>query len=120
VRKIVIHKPGGYERLTIEEHPDLPPGPGEVLIEVAAIGVNYADCVTRMGLYASAKHYIGYPITPGFEVAGKVLSTGSAFSLTTDNHSVLGFNLSFLFGKSALMEQGLQQLVQWLKARCNE
>ena len=31
-----------------------------------------------MGLYASAKHYIGYPITPGFEVAGKVLSTGSA------------------------------------------
>lgn len=78
MRKIVIHKPGGYERLSIEEHPDLPPGPGEVLIEVAAIGVNYADCVTRMGLYASAKHYIGYPITPGFEVAGKVLSTGSA------------------------------------------
>ncbi len=76
MRKVVIHKPGSYERLTIEEHPDLAPGPGEVLIDVAAIGVNYADCVTRMGLYASAKHYVGYPITPGFEVAGSVRACG--------------------------------------------
>ena len=78
MRKIVIHKPGGYDRLVIEEHPDLIPGPDEVLIDVAAIGVNYADCVTRMGLYASAKHYVGYPITPGFEVAGTVRGTGPA------------------------------------------
>ena len=63
MKKIVIHKPGGYRQLVIEEHPDPAPGPGEVLIEVAAIGVNYADCVTRMGLYASARHYIGYPVT---------------------------------------------------------
>lgn len=76
MKKIVIHKPGRYDRLVIEEHPDLRPGPGEVLIDVVAIGVNYADCVTRMGLYASAKHYIGYPITPGFEVSGAVSATG--------------------------------------------
>ncbi|MDH3560472.1 MAG: medium chain dehydrogenase/reductase family protein [Gammaproteobacteria bacterium] len=76
MRKVVIHKPGGYDRLAIEEHPDLAPGPDEVLIDVAAIGVNYADCVTRMGLYASAKHYVGYPITPGFEVAGTVSACG--------------------------------------------
>jgi NADPH:quinone reductase-like Zn-dependent oxidoreductase len=30
-----------------------------------------------MGLYASAKHYVGYPVTPGFEVAGSVLATGN-------------------------------------------
>jgi NADPH:quinone reductase-like Zn-dependent oxidoreductase len=76
MKKIVIHKPGGYGQLVIEQSPDLEPGPGEVLIDVSAIGINYADCVTRMGLYASAKHYIGYPITPGFEVAGIVRSTG--------------------------------------------
>jgi NADPH:quinone reductase-like Zn-dependent oxidoreductase len=76
VEKIVIHTPGSYDRLVIEEHPDPAPGPDEVLIEVEAIGVNYADCVTRMGLYASAKHYVGYPITPGFEIAGTVLATG--------------------------------------------
>jgi NADPH:quinone reductase-like Zn-dependent oxidoreductase len=76
MRRIVIHKPGGYGQLVIEECPDLEPGPGEVLIDVAAIGVNYADCVTRMGLYASAKHYIGYPVTPGFEVSGTIRSVG--------------------------------------------
>jgi NADPH:quinone reductase-like Zn-dependent oxidoreductase len=80
MRKVVIHKPGGYDRLTIEEHPDLAPGPGEVLIDVAAIGVNYADCVTRMGLYASAKHYVGYPITPGFEVAGSISACGAGIT----------------------------------------
>ena len=41
-----------------------------------AIGVNYADCVVRMGLYASAKTYVGWPITPGFEVAGEVDAVG--------------------------------------------
>jgi NADPH:quinone reductase-like Zn-dependent oxidoreductase len=76
VRKVVIHRPGSYDRLVIEQHPDPVPGAAEVLIAVEAIGVNYADCVTRMGLYASARHYVGYPITPGFEVAGTVLSTG--------------------------------------------
>ena len=76
MKKIVIHKPGSYDRLVIEEHPDPTPGPDEILIAVEAIGVNYADCITRMGLYASAKHYVGYPITPGFEVAGTVLATG--------------------------------------------
>ncbi len=77
MKKIVIHKPGGYQQLAIEQHPDLHPGPGEIVVSVAAIGVNFADCVTRMGLYASAKHYVGYPITPGFEVSGTVLECGS-------------------------------------------
>jgi NADPH:quinone reductase-like Zn-dependent oxidoreductase len=77
MRKVVIHKPGGHDRLILEEHPDPVAGPDEVLIDVAVIGVNYADCVTRMGLYASAKHYVGYPITPGFEVAGRVRACGS-------------------------------------------
>jgi NADPH:quinone reductase-like Zn-dependent oxidoreductase len=78
MKKIVIHKPGGYEQLRIEEHADLHPGPDEILIDVTAIGVNFADCVTRMGLYASARHYVGYPVTPGFEVTGTIRSCGTA------------------------------------------
>ena len=78
MKKIVIHKPGGYDRLVIERHPDPSPGPNEVIVTVAAIGINFADCVTRMGLYSSAKHYVGYPITPGFEVSGTVLECGAA------------------------------------------
>jgi NADPH:quinone reductase-like Zn-dependent oxidoreductase len=76
MRRIVIDSPGGYQRLRIEEAPDPVPGPGEVLVDVHAIGINYADCVVRMGLYASAKELVGYPITPGFEVSGTVGQLG--------------------------------------------
>ncbi len=92
MQKIVIHKPGGYEQLCIEKHPDLTPCPGEVLIEVEAIGINYADCVTRMGLYASARQYVGYPITPGFEVAGRVAACGAGVDDLDNGTPVIGIS----------------------------
>lgn len=76
LRRVVVRGPGGYERLEIEGHPKSEPGPGEVRISVKAAGVNYADCVVRMGLYSSASEYVGWPITPGFEVAGTVSAVG--------------------------------------------
>lgn len=76
MHKIVIHRRGGYDRLLLERH-DVPPlSPQDVHVRVHAAGVNYADCVVRMGLYSSAKEYVGWPITPGFEVAGVVARTG--------------------------------------------
>ncbi|MDP6838175.1 MAG: zinc-binding dehydrogenase [Planctomycetota bacterium] len=77
MESIVIHRPGGHGRLTVEQAPDPTPGPGEVLVATRAIGVNYADCIVRMGLYASAKEYVGWPITPGFEFSGEVLAVGA-------------------------------------------
>ncbi|MCU0672690.1 MAG: medium chain dehydrogenase/reductase family protein [Myxococcota bacterium] len=38
--------------------------------------MNYADVIVRMGLYASAKELVGWPITPGFEVSGVVRELG--------------------------------------------
>jgi NADPH:quinone reductase-like Zn-dependent oxidoreductase len=76
VRKIVIHSAGGHDRLRLEHAPLPAVGRGQVRIDVRAIGVNYADVVVRMGLYASAKEYVGWPITPGFEVAGVVGALG--------------------------------------------
>jgi synaptic vesicle membrane protein VAT-1 len=80
VRKVVVPKAGGYDRLVIEESPTPAPEAGEVLVEVEAIGVNYADCVVRMGLYESAKTYVGWPITPGFEACGRVAALGHGVS----------------------------------------
>jgi NADPH:quinone reductase-like Zn-dependent oxidoreductase len=76
-RKVVIHRAGSYDRLTIEPITPPSPGPREVVLDVHASGVNYADVIVRMGLYASAKEYVGWPITPGFEVAGVVRSVGT-------------------------------------------
>lgn len=76
-RKIVVHKAGGYDRLQLETCPVPAPGPGQVRIDVRAIGVNFADTAVRMGLYASAKEYVGWPITPGFEVAGVISAVGA-------------------------------------------
>jgi NADPH:quinone reductase-like Zn-dependent oxidoreductase len=76
MQKVVIHRPGGYAALRIETHPAEAPGAGELCIRTRAIGVNYADCIVRMGLYESARKLVGYPITPGFEVAGEVSAVG--------------------------------------------
>ncbi len=74
--KVVIKKAGAYDRLELQRAPALSAGPGEVVIDVRAIGVNYADCMVRMGLYQSAKEFVGWPITPGFEVAGTIGAVG--------------------------------------------
>ena len=76
MKKIVIHRPGGYAALVLEEHSDPTPADDQLLIEVEACGVNYADGIIRMGLYASARELHGYPITPGFEVAGRISAIG--------------------------------------------
>jgi NADPH:quinone reductase-like Zn-dependent oxidoreductase len=76
MRRIVIDRPGGYDVLRVVESPTPEPGPGQVRIAVAAAGVNYADGIIRMGLYESAKRLHGYPITPGFELAGRIEAIG--------------------------------------------
>lgn len=80
MKKIVIHRPGSYDKLTLEESKTSSPGENELLISVRFVGVNYADCMVRMGLYESAKKYVGWPITPGFEVSGVVEKIGSCVS----------------------------------------
>ncbi|HVJ94815.1 MAG TPA: medium chain dehydrogenase/reductase family protein, partial [Labilithrix sp.] len=81
MRRVRIHKAGGYDRLELETAPDPTCGEHDVRVAVSAIGVNYADCVVRMGLYESAKKFVGWPITPGFEVAGRIDQVGR--SVTT-------------------------------------
>jgi len=80
MKKIVIHKAGHYDQLKLETASDPTPGPGEILIDVKAMGVNFADCLVRMGVYQSAKEFVGWPITPGFEVAGIVKELGEGVS----------------------------------------
>lgn len=96
---ISIGRPGGIEQLRViwlkpgimtcgynVPHQDTPftaPSlreflpPDCVVLRNLAFSVNYADCCIRWGLYESAKQFVGYPIVPGFDVAGIVENAGS-------------------------------------------
>ncbi len=93
MKRIRIQQPGGYEALRVEEGPDPQPGPGQVRIAVEACGVNYADGIIRMGLYASARELHGYPITPGFEVAGRIDAVGDGVMAWSVGDAVIGLTL---------------------------
>jgi len=70
-----VEKPGGPEALLIRERPTPRPGPGEVLIQVAAAGLNRADILQRRGFYPSPA---GSPEWPGMEVAGTIVAVAVA------------------------------------------
>ncbi len=72
---IAIREPGGPEVLVPETRPVPRPGAGEVLIRVAAAGVNRPDVLQRMGFYPPPP---GASDLPGLEVAGTVVAVGPA------------------------------------------
>lgn len=90
MRRVTIRKPGGLERLELETVPEPMPGPGEVRVATRAVGVNFADCVVRMGLYPSAREYVGWPITPGFEYSGVVAAIGDGVTRFAVGDRVFG------------------------------
>lgn len=70
---VVIDAPGESDVLRWREVPDPEPGPGEVLIEVAAAGVNRADLLQRRGFYSPPPGASPYP---GLECSGVVIARG--------------------------------------------
>ncbi|MFJ4576767.1 quinone oxidoreductase family protein [Streptomyces sp. NPDC088846] len=68
---ITVDRAGGPEVLRFGERPDPAPGPGELLVEVAACGVNFIDVYQREGRYE-----VGTPFVPGREGAGTVTGIG--------------------------------------------
>jgi putative PIG3 family NAD(P)H quinone oxidoreductase len=71
---VVITEPGGPEVLRWTEVPDPRPGPGEVLIDVAAAAVNRADMMQRQGHYPPPE---GAPPYPGLECSGIIAAVGA-------------------------------------------
>jgi len=70
---IGIKAPGGPEMLVPEERPVPKPGDGEILVKVAAAGVNRPDVMQRQGNYPPPA---GAPDIPGLEIAGEVAALG--------------------------------------------
>lgn len=77
MRAITITEPGGPEVLKVADVPDPVPNSGEVVIDVAAAGLNRADLLQRQGLYPPPP---GAPPYPGMECSGRVSALGSDVS----------------------------------------
>jgi NADPH:quinone reductase len=75
MKAICFREHGGPEVLSYEELPDPQAGPGQVLIKMEAIGLNYIDTYHREGLYP-----VDLPCTPGVEGAGEVAALGEGVS----------------------------------------
>ncbi len=73
MRAVVVDQPGGPEVLTVAEVPDPVPGPGEVLLDVAATAVNRADLLQRQGFYPPPP---GASDVIGLECSGRVVALG--------------------------------------------
>jgi NADPH:quinone reductase-like Zn-dependent oxidoreductase len=73
VKAWVAPRYGPPEVLELQELPDPQPGRGEAVVQVRAIGLNFADCAARMGVYPRVPRP---PFVPGMEVAGDVVAVG--------------------------------------------
>ncbi len=71
MKAIRVHKTGGPEAMTYQDSPEPAPGPGEAVVKIDAVGVNYIDVYYRSGQYPATP-----PFTVGQEAAGTVESVG--------------------------------------------
>jgi len=75
MKTILVKEPGGPEKMELAEIPKPQPGPGQALVRLGAIGVNFIDVYFRMGRYKA-----DLPITLGNEGAGTVEAVGASVS----------------------------------------
>lgn len=78
MRAVEITRPGGPEVLALVERPTPEPKPNEILVKVAAAGVNRPDVLQRKGLYPVPPDASDLP---GLEIAGEVLACGAAVTM---------------------------------------
>ena len=76
MKTVRIYQTGGPEVLNYEDAPEPSPGPGQALVEIKSIGVNYTDVSSRKGTNPPD----AFPWTPGREAAGVVTAVGEGVS----------------------------------------
>src|SRR5690242_12647522 len=94
MRAIQISRYGGPDVLTTVDLPDPQPGPGQLLVDVTAAGINYADTHLTDGSYLSSP---ALPFVPGAEVVGR----------TADGRRLAGLSGSGGYAEKALLPAAL-------------
>lgn len=97
MKAIVAIRPGGTEVMEMVDLPEPVAGPGQVVVEVAAAGVNFSDIGVRRGIIG---HDIQFPHTLGVEGAGRVIEIGGG---TCD--FVIGQRVAWAYGPGSYAER---------------
>ncbi|PBI91938.1 Mycocerosic acid synthase [Rhodococcus erythropolis] len=86
MRAALVKEFGPPAGLVVEEVPDLVPGPGEVVIEVGAVSINFPDILVVEGSYQNLPPR---PFSPGKEAAGRILAVGEGVTRLSVGDRVL-------------------------------
>jgi NADPH2:quinone reductase len=101
---IRIHEFGGPDVMKWESAPDPEPGPGQVVVRIAAAGVNPVETYVRSGAYAMKPPL---PYTPGADGAGTVVAVGNGVtSVSLGDRVYLAGAISGTYAELALAEAG--------------
>src|SRR5579863_9236931 len=87
MKAVVVHQYGGPEVLKFEDYPDPSPGPGQVLVRVAATSVNPIDYKRRAGLTKDF-YPLHFPGLIGVDMSGTVVRVGSGVEAFTVGNRV--------------------------------
>ena len=98
MKAIQIDQTGGPEVLRLADIPDPTPGPGQVVVRLSAIGVNFVDTYHRGGLYPRA-----VPFVPGGEGAGEVVAVGDGVSGVVAGDRVASTDLAGAYAELAVV-----------------
>jgi NADPH2:quinone reductase len=103
MRAVRMHRHGGPEVMVVEEIPVPSPEPGQVLIEVEAAGVNYADAVRRAGGIYPQPTVL--PFTLGGEFAGTVVARGEGVTAYGEGDRVFALHNGGAYAEYAIADQ---------------
>ena len=82
--------------MVVEDVPRPSPGPGEVLVRIAAAGVNFIEIYQRSGVYQ-----VSLPMTPGVEGAGEIVEVGDGVDASRIGTRVASVNLAGSYAEFA-------------------
>lgn len=103
MKAIRVNQLGGPEVLKLEEVPDPTPGPGQVVVNIEAAGVNPVDAYIRAGTYPRKP---SLPFTPGIDGAGTIDSVGDGFTRFKRGDRVYtGGSISGTYAQKALCDE---------------